>query len=122
MRSFLLIIAAVLLVLNFADFLTTLFGITYRGALESNTVMLALGGPLSPASILLKLVVFPGLVLGAAWWLTRKFKDPLPAMALIVPSAIMFGHAVANNVVVIAKKAHKIAGRNQPSNEEVTKT
>lgn len=115
-------LAAALLVLNFADFLTTWFAITYQGALESNGVLLMLGGPLSRPSIVLKLVVMPCLILGAAWWATRKFKDPLPAVALIVPSVVMFGSAVVNNVWVIRKKVRKIAGMKQPSPDEVTKT
>ena len=112
-------LAVTLLVLNFADFFTTWFGITFRGALESNGFMLLLGGPLSPTSIILKLVIFPGLILGGAWWLTRKFKDPLPAVAVILPPVVMFGSCVANNVWVIRKKVRKIAGMKPSSREEV---
>ena len=107
-----------LLVLNFLDFLTTYVGLTYFEDLESNPVELALGGPLSPLAILLKLAVFPGLVLGVAWFLWRKFKSPLPALGLIVPPAIMFASCVANNVLImtkkvekVARKAHKVADR-----------
>lgn len=122
LRTVFWLLVAALLVLNFSDFATTWFGITYRGDLESNSFMLMLGGPFSPMSILLKLVIVPGLILSGAWWLNHKFKDPLPAMAILISPAVVFASAVANNVVVMTKKVQKIAGRNQPSPEEVTKT
>jgi hypothetical protein len=68
-----------------------------------------LGGPLSPPVIFLKLVAVPGAILGGCWWLTRKLKDPLPGVVAIIPSAVLLGCAVANNVVVVvAKKVRKV--------------
>lgn len=81
-----------------------------------------LGGPFSSMSILLKLVIIPGSIIGGAWWLNRKFKDLFPAMAILISPAVVFASAVANNVVVMTKKVQKIAGKDQSSPKEVTKT
>ena len=113
------LLAAALLVLNFADFATTYVAVISGKGVESNPIILLLGGPLSPQAIFLKLILIPGIVLGVAWWLARKLKDPRPSMAAIIPVATIFGYAVANNVLVITKKARKIVGKKQeePSKE-----
>lgn len=107
------LLAAVLLVLNFADFATTWVGVSGGKGVEANPFWAMLGGPLSPLGVFVKLLLVPGIILGSAWWLTRKFKDPKVAMAAILPATTIFAHAVANNVLVIVKKARKIIGRKE---------
>jgi hypothetical protein len=62
----------------------------------------------------MKIVTIRGLVLGAAWLLLCRFKDPTVSIITIVPAATVFAQAVANNVVAIAKKTRKTIQRKRP--------
>lgn len=106
----LIILAAVLLTVNLADVVSTWVAllVTRRGV-EANLIVLLLGGPFSPAALILKLVVIPGVILVVAWYLTRRFKDPRLGIATIIAPVVMYAAVVANNVIVAAKKAQKRA-------------
>ncbi len=104
------VLAAVLLVLNFLDFFFTWVAISVARGAEANPFILMLGGPLSPISILMKLVVVPGVVVGAVWWLTtHRSKDTTFGVAAIIPAVAVYAGTVANNVLVAAKKVKKRA-------------
>ncbi len=109
--TLLLVLAASLLTLNMADLATTWFLISNGKGVEANPIILLLGGPFSPLELLMKVAVFPATVLGIAWWLAHKSKDPRLGIAAIIPATVMIGTAVANNVIVAAKKVKKIANQ-----------
>jgi hypothetical protein len=94
------ILAAIFLTVNESDFVTTLIGIVSGRGVEANPSMMLLGGPLSPAQILVKLVVGPTLILGLGYVLAAKFRDARITLSLIVPTIVAFSYAVANNVLV----------------------
>jgi hypothetical protein len=102
------ILTIVFLILNFADFATTYIGITSGKAVEANPIWFALDGPLAPAAIFVKLAVIPAFILGTAWLLWRRFKDSNLNMAVIIPASAVLAGVVANNVIIIAKKARKV--------------
>lgn len=103
------LIVAMLLILNFADFVSTWITIASGKGVEANPIVIMLGGPFSPTALFLKLVAIPAAIVTGAWLLTRKGKDPRLAMATVIMPAIVFGTAVANNVIVAAKKVKKNA-------------
>ena len=72
----LIILAVILLALNLADVVSTWIALSTGRGIEANPIVLLLGGPFSPAAFFLKLVVIPGAILGVAWYLARRFKDP----------------------------------------------
>jgi hypothetical protein len=102
-------LAAILLLLNLADVVSTWIALSTGRRIEANPIVLLLGGPFSPLSFFLKLVVVPGAILGVAWYLARRFKDPRLGMATLVAPAAMYAAVVANNVMVAAKKVEKTA-------------
>ncbi len=109
-RSTLLyILAAILLAVNTADVVTTWLGVSSGKAVEANPIILLLGGPFTPAALFVKLALVPMAILGLSRWLARRTKDPRLGMAAIIAPAITFGTAVANNVIVVAKKVKKNA-------------
>lgn len=103
----LIILAAILLALNAADVISTWLAIATGRGFEANPIVLLLGGPFSPTAFLLKLVVVPGSILGVAWWLARRWKNPMLGMAAIIAPAAVYATAVANNVIVATKKVKK---------------
>jgi hypothetical protein len=110
-KKILISAAAALLTLNLADLITTWYVVGSGRGVEANPIAGLLGGPFSPLELVLKVVVFPVSVLGVAWWLTRRFKDSRPAMVAIIAPAAVYAAAVANNVIVAAKKAKKTVAR-----------
>jgi hypothetical protein len=56
---------------------------------------------------MLKLILIPSVIVGVTSWGTRRRKHPRLNIAVMIPLAGAFGYAVANNVLVIAKKARK---------------
>jgi hypothetical protein len=104
----LVFLAVALLAFNLADVVSTWIGIASGKGVEANPVVLLLGGPFSPLSLFLKVVVVPAAILGVGYWLGRRFKDPRLGMAVIIPPAVAFAAAAANNVIVAAKKVKKI--------------
>lgn len=115
----LIILAVSLLALNLADVVSTWIAINTGRGIEANPVMLLLGGPFSPMAFFLKLVAVPCAILGIAWYLAHRFKDPRLAMATVIMPAAVFAAAVANNVMVAAKKVEKTA-RKAMKNARVT--
>ena len=114
-RSTLLyVVAAILLTLNTVDVVMTWFGVSSGKAVEANPIVLLLGGPFSPVALFVKLVLIPTAILGVTWWLVRRTKEPGLGMAAIIAPAIVFGVAVANNVIVVAKKVKKNAREREP--------
>jgi hypothetical protein len=105
----LIILAVALLSLNMADLVTTWFVISSGKGIEANPIALMLGGPLSPVELFLKVVAFPATVLGLTWYLARKFKDPRLGMVTLLAPVVVYATAVANNVMVAAKKVEKTA-------------
>jgi Domain of unknown function (DUF5658) len=105
--NIIIILAAILLALNLADIISTWIALSTGNGVEANPLVLLLGGPFSPAALLLKLVVIPGAILGVAWWIARQWKYPKLAMATVIMPAAVFAAAVANNVMVAAKKVEK---------------
>jgi hypothetical protein len=102
------ILAVVFLAVNTVDVVTTWLGVSSGKAVEANPIVLLLGGPFSPAALFVKLALIPTAILGVTWWLAHRMKDPRLGMAALITPAIIFGTAVANNVIVIAKKVKKI--------------
>ncbi|MGD0175820.1 MAG: DUF5658 family protein [Candidatus Bathyarchaeia archaeon] len=105
----LIILAISLLALNLADVVSTWIAVSTGRGIEANSIVLLLGGPFSPVAFLLKLVVVPAAILGIAWYLACRFKDPRLGMATIIAPTAMYAVAVANNVMVAAKKVEKAA-------------
>jgi hypothetical protein len=105
----LIILAISLLALNAADVISTWIAVSSGRGVEANPIVLVLGGPFSPLSLLMKLVVIPGATLGFAWWLAYRWKEPRLAMATIVVPAAMYAGLVANNIMVATKKVKKTA-------------
>ena len=103
----LIILAAILLTLNLADVISTWVAVSTGRGTEGNPFMLLLGGPFSPAVFFLKLVVVPAAILGVAWWIARRWKDPRLGMVAIIAPAAVYAAAVANNVIVATKKVKK---------------
>ena len=104
--TFLWILTAVLLALNFADFISTWIAIDAAKGAEANPFILMLGGPFSPPVIFVKLVLIPVAILSVVWWVTRYMNARIGVAALI-PAAATLAGIVANNVIVIAKKVKK---------------
>ena len=71
--------------------------------------MVLLGGPFSPAAFFLKLVLVPAAILGVAWGIAHRWKDPRLGMATIILPAAVFATAAANNIIVATKKVEKAA-------------
>ncbi|MGA2971889.1 MAG: DUF5658 family protein [Candidatus Bathyarchaeia archaeon] len=109
----LIILAASLLLLNLADVASTWIAISTGKGIEANPIVLLLGGPFSPVSFFMKLVVIPAAILCFAWWLARWSKDPRLAIATLIMPAGVLAAAVANNVMVAAKKVEKTAKKGQ---------
>jgi predicted permease len=105
----LIILAIILLALNLADAVSTWISLSTGRGIEANPIVLLLGGPFSPASFFLKLVVVPAAILGVAWWITRRSKDSRLGIATLIMPVAVFATAVANNVMVAAKKVEKTA-------------
>jgi predicted permease len=105
----LIVLAALLLVLNLADVVSTWIALSSGRGIEANPFILFLGGPFTPIAFTLKLVVVPAAMLGVAWYMARRFKDPRLGMATLIAPAAMYAAVVANNVVVAAKKVEKTA-------------
>ena len=103
----LIILAISLLALNLADVITTWVAISTGRGIEANPLVLLLGGPFTPLAFFLKLIVVPGAILGVAWYLARRFKDPRLGVATIIAPVAMYAAVVANNVMVAAKKVEK---------------
>ena len=61
----------------------------------------------------MKVALVPVAILGVAWWLVRRFKDPRLGVVTILPSLVPIVAAVANNVIVASKKVRKIAHARQ---------
>jgi hypothetical protein len=106
----LLLFTAVVLAFNLLDVLTT-WMVVSRGGVESNPLILALGGPFTPLALFLKLVVVPTVVIIVGWWAAYRAKDPKQGFVTLMPAAMVFGSAVVNNVMVAAKKARKVVKR-----------
>jgi hypothetical protein len=51
------------------------------------------------------------MVLGVAWWLTRRTGNARLGVATIILPAATFAAAAANNVLVAAKKVKKAVAR-----------
>jgi hypothetical protein len=105
----LIILAAILLSLNLADVVSTWIAISTGRGIEANPFIILLAGPFSPIALFLKLAVVPGAILGVAWWIARRSKDPRLAMATIIAPVAMYAAVVANNVMIAAKKVEKTA-------------
>lgn len=105
----LLLLTVGLLVFNAADVVSTWIAISSGRGMEANRFIIQLGGPFTPAALLLKLVVVPGAILGIAWWMAYRWKAPEVAAATILVPAAMYAGLVANNVMVAAKKVKKTA-------------
>jgi hypothetical protein len=105
----LIILAAILLALNAADVVSTWIAVSSGRGIEANPIVLLLGGPFSPIAFFLKLAVVPGAILAVAWWIAHRTKNPRLGMATIIAPAIVYATAVANNVLVAAKKVEKTA-------------
>ncbi|MGA8903675.1 MAG: DUF5658 family protein [Candidatus Bathyarchaeia archaeon] len=105
----LIILAISLLALNLADVVSTWIAVSTGRGIEANSIVVLLGGPFSLVAFLLKLVVVPAAILGIAWYLARRFNDPRLGMATMIAPAAMYAAAVANNVMVAAKKVEKLA-------------
>jgi hypothetical protein len=104
----LIVLAIILLALNAADVVSTWIALN-TGAIEANPLVLLLGGPFSPIALFLKLIIIPSVILGVAWYMACKFKDPRLGIATIVAPVVMTAGVVANNVMVAAKKVEKTA-------------
>jgi hypothetical protein len=111
----LVVLAAILLTINVADVVSTWIVVTTGRGVEANPFVLLLGGPFSSVSLFMKLFVFPVSILCVAWWLVHRSKNPKLAMATVIMPAAVIATAVANNVIVAAKKVEKVA-------KKVTKT
>lgn len=105
----LLVLVASLLTLNLADVVSTWIALGTGKGFEANPFVMLLGGPFSPNALFLKLVLIPSAILGLAWYLARRFKDPRLGMAMFVAPVAMYAAVVANNVIVAAKKVEKVA-------------
>ena len=108
----LIALATILLALNAADVVSTWIALN-TGAIEANPLVLLLGGPFSPIALFLKLAVVPGTIIGVAWYMARRFKDPRFGIATIAAPVAMYAAVVANNVMVAAKKVEKTAKKVQ---------
>jgi hypothetical protein len=105
----LIILAAAVLVLNLADVVSTWIALSSGRGVEANPFVLFLGGPFSPLSLYLKLILIPAAMLIAAWYLAHQFKDPRLGIAAFITPAVGYAVVVANNVMVAAKKVEKVA-------------
>ena len=105
--GFLIILAISLLALNMADAISTWIAISTGRGFEENPIVLLLGGPFTPAALLLKLIITPAAILGVAWYMARRFKDPRLGIATIIAPVAMYAAVVANNVMIAAKKVEK---------------
>jgi hypothetical protein len=104
----LIAIAALFLIFNLTDILTTWIAISSGRGVEANPLVLLEGGPFSPLSLVLKLLVIPGIVLTGAWLIAHKWKDPNLALAAILPNTIGLAAVTAHNLMVtIAGKKPK---------------
>jgi hypothetical protein len=108
------VLAATLLVLNLADVVSTWISVSSGKGVEGNFLVLMLGGPFSAPALFLKLIVVPAAIVLAAWGVSRRFKDTRLGVAVILPAVAVYVVAVANNVIVAAKKVKKIARERQP--------
>lgn len=102
------IAAAALLLLNLADVVSTWIAVSTGKGVEANPLVLLLGGPFSPVSFFLKVVVIPAAILSVAVWMARRSNLKLAMATILLPAAV-FATAVANNVIVAAKKVEKTA-------------
>lgn len=105
------LLAGAFLVLNLADAVSTWISVSSGKGVEGNFLLLMLGGPFSAPALFLKLFVVPASILGVAWWLANRSKGPRLGMAAIVVPVVVYAVAVANNVIVAAKKVEKVASR-----------
>jgi Domain of unknown function (DUF5658) len=104
----LVVAAALLIIFNLTDVLTTWFGISSRKAVEANPLVIAMGGPFSPLALTIKLLVAPGIILTAAWLLAHRWKDPNLAIAAVLPNAVGLAAVTAHNLMIaIAGKKPK---------------
>jgi hypothetical protein len=103
------LLAGAFLVLNLADAVSTWIGASSGKGVEGNFLVLMLGGQFSVPTLFLKLIVVPVAVTGVAWGVSHRFKDTRLGLAVILPAAAVYAAAVANNVIVAAKKVKKVA-------------
>lgn len=122
--SVLYLVAVILLVLNLADVVSTWVVISNGKGYEANPVLHILGGPFSPAALFLKLFIVPFALVGMAWWVGHRANGAKAGLLTIIPATVVYGAAVANNIIVAAKKVKKNAlerkpGTQIPSSEKV---
>lgn len=98
--SILYMVAVILLVLNIADVVSTWVVISNGKGYEANPFLQILGGPFSPPILFLKLFIIPIAMIGMAWWVGRRAEDARAGLLTIIPATVVFGTAVANNVMV----------------------
>lgn len=95
-----MLIAEIFLALNLLDFATTAYGVISGRGVETNHIFNWLGGPLSIASILVKLVIAPIIVLLPAVWFAKTYQDARMALPFLGPGAALFGQAAVSNLLV----------------------
>jgi hypothetical protein len=101
------LVAAALILLNFADFVSTWIIISSGRGYESNPVVIYFGGPFSPLAIFVKLILIPTVTIGIVLALTRKGPAVKMGTLGLLPAVVVLAGTVANNVVVVAKKVKK---------------
>jgi len=108
----LVVAAALLIIFNLTDTLTTWLGISSGRAVEANPLVIAMGGPFSPLALTVKLLVVPGLVLTVAWLLAHRWKEPNLAILAVLPNTIGLAAVTAHNLMIaIAGKKPKLIRR-----------
>ena len=107
-------IAALFLIFNLTDILTTWFAISSGRGVEANPLVLLERGPFSPLSLVLKLLIIPGIILTAAWLIVRKWKDPNLALVAILPNTIGLAAVTVHNlmVTIVGKKPKRLREEN----------